>query len=324
MNTPPFTYEQYNLGTAFCNPSTVHTKNTFLYNYYRRYLTQYLFSVFDFKNIPDNWDKDFFNYCLWISGHPCILNTARFGVIPQYCTLGGYDVYYRPDYAIVANPLLPDMKRLKLHKDCEIIKLMPDYGGAYDIVGQFADMLALADEAAFINMTNSKVAYVFCCESKAVAESFKKVYDQINEGNPAAFADKKLFSATGEKLWDTFTNNIGTNYIVTSILNDRAQILNLFFTMIGIPNANQSKREQMLTDELTSNNAQTMALSDLWLKTLKESLEKVNKMFGLDIQVERNDDIVESATISSGALQSGTGAIQQPSNTGGSRSGYAN
>ena len=49
-----------------------------------------------------------------------------------------------------------------------------------------ADLLALATESLAVNITNSKLAYVFACQDKTVAESFKKMFDQINEGNPAA------------------------------------------------------------------------------------------------------------------------------------------
>ena len=66
--------------------------------------------------------------------------------------------------------------------------MQPDYGSCWDIVSYYADLLALATESLAVNITNSKLAYVFACQDKTVAESFKKMFDQINEGNPAVFA----------------------------------------------------------------------------------------------------------------------------------------
>ena len=62
-------------------------------------------------------------------------------------------------------------------------------------------------------------------------------------------------------------------------------IENQFNTFIGIPNSNTQKRERLITSEVESNNVEVFALPNLWLNTMREGIEKVNRMFGLNISV---------------------------------------
>lgn len=70
----------------------------------------------------------------------------------------------------------------------------------------------------------------------------------------------------------------------------------MFLTAIGIPNANTDKRERLITDEVNSNNIETMTLCDQWLENLQHGCKKVNKMFGLNVSVRFrfNQDTIES------------------------------
>ena len=111
------------------------------------------------------------------------------------------------------------------------------------------------------------------------------MYDQIASGQPAVFIDKDLFNEDGSRNWDVFFQNLKQNYVAGDILNDMAKIENQFNTMIGIPNANTEKRERLITDEVNSNNAETSSIVSLWLTTMREDIERVNALFGLDLNV---------------------------------------
>ena len=141
----PFDYQTLNFYNANRSPSTVHVKNTRLRAYFRKYLFQKAISVFKWK-IPKGWDTDYFLYTLYGMGYIVVLNTDEFGVICQAGTLGGYNLYYHPSYAIVTNPLLRKTITANIDRDCAVIKLMPDYTGIMDIVGFYADQMALAAE----------------------------------------------------------------------------------------------------------------------------------------------------------------------------------
>jgi hypothetical protein len=99
-------------------------------------------SVFEWQ-IPPTWSKDYFLYVLYCWGFMAIINTDKFGVIPQACGLQGYDVFYRPTHAVIVNPLLTGMKTPRIDKQCVLMRLQPDYGGIMDMVTYYSDMMAL-------------------------------------------------------------------------------------------------------------------------------------------------------------------------------------
>lgn len=280
-----FSYDYINLYNASRSPSTVHVKNTRLRNFFRKYLLQKAISVFKW-NIPKEWDKDYFLYTLYGMGFIAILKTDRYGVICQQCAPGGYNLYYRPSYVIVTNPLLRDTLTLNIDIDCVLLKLQPDYSSIMDIVGYYADQMALASEAMGVNLVNTKSGVVFGAEGKARAESYKKMFDNLSEGDPAVVIDKKLLNDDGTPSWFPFTQNIKELYVTSDILSDMRKIEAMFDTEIGIPNANTDKRERLITDEVNANNVETATRCELWMETIRKELDKANTLFDLTLSVD--------------------------------------
>lgn len=281
----PFDYATLNYYNASRSPSTVHVKNTKLRRFFRKYLFQKAISVFKWK-LPEEWDPDYFLYTLYGLGYIAVLDTDQFGVICQGGALGGYNLYYRPSYIIITNPLINGSITADINKDCALIKLQPDYSSIMDLVGYYADQLALAAESLGINMLNVKSGTVFGAESKAKAESYKKMYDSLSDGDPAVVIDKKLLDDQGKPSWFPFTQHIKESYVVTDILSDMRKIESMFDTEIGIPNANTDKRERLITDEVNANNIETSSRCELWLDCLRKGIDKANEMYKINIGVE--------------------------------------
>ena len=279
------TYDYINLYNAVRSPSTVHVKNTRLRNYFRKYLLQKAMSVFKWT-LPDEWDRDYFLYTLYCRGFISILYTNRYGVICQECSPGGYNLYYRPSYVIVTNPLIRETLTLNIDRDCVLLKLQPDYSSIMDIVGYYADQMALASEAMGVNLVNTKTGTVFGAESKAQAETYKKMYDNLSEGDPAVVIGKKLLNDDGTPNWFPFTQHIKESYVVSDVLSDMRKIEAMFDTEIGIPNANTDKRERLISDEVNANNVETATRCELWLETLRKGINKANNMFNLQLSVD--------------------------------------
>lgn len=282
----PYDYEFINVYNSSIHPSTVHCRNTALVNYHARYLFKKILSVFEFKGLPEEWADNYFKYILFGYGYIAVFDTERYGVIPQECGLTGFNVFYQPTEAIIANPLLPNFQRLSIGSECELIKIQPDYHGVIDIVATYADLLSLSLETAGINLLNSKTSYVFFAEDKATAETYKKMYDKLASGEPMAVISKNLKTETGDPNWDIWTQNVGQNYITDRLLNDYKSIQDQFNTLIGIPNANTQKRERLISSEVEANDIDTQALALLWLENMRKGVDKVNKRFGLNISVD--------------------------------------
>ena len=285
INGAPYYYNYINAETSQVTPSTVHVKDSGLCRYFTKYLLQKAMSVFEW-DLPETWNKDYFLYVLYCWGYVAVVNTDKFGVIPQGCGLKGYDVFYAPTHAVIANPLLSGILEPRIGTQCELLKLQPDFSGILDLVGHYAEQMALASQSVSVNLLNSKLSYVFTAKTKALAESLKKMYDQIASGEPAVVIDSRLKNAAdGEETWKAFEQNVGGNYIVTNLLADLRKIEAMFDTEIGIPNANTDKRERLIQDEVNANNIETFSKCAMWLENLQDACKRVNDMFGLSISV---------------------------------------
>lgn len=288
MNSYDYNFiNQYN---SVISPSTVHVKNTGLARFFKRYLLQEAFSVFDWK-LPENWDKNYFLYVLYVIGFIGIIETDKYGVIPQHGGLGGYTVQYQPQYMLINNPKFSGTLKPVIGEDCVCLKLQPDYCGLYDIVDYYGDMMALCAEAIGGNLLNSKLSFVFAAENKTAAESFKNLYDKIASGEPAAFADKNLFDDEGKLRVTMFNQDVGSNFIADQLLEAMRTIRCQFLTDIGIPNANTDKRERLITDEVNANNSETRAKCAVWLDELQAGCARVKDMFGVDVSVDWRADL---------------------------------
>lgn len=282
----PMRYDMLNMIDARVSPNVVHSTNTAVFHFYVRYLLQRLISVFKFEGLPEEWAENYFSYVLFGIGFVAIINTDRYGIIPQKCTVGDRITLFRqPQKAIVTNPVFDRSYELLIGKQCEVIKMQPDWGNGLDIVSTYADLMTMAIESAGINMYNSKAGFVFFADSKAGAESFKKAYDEISSGNPLTVIDKSLMREDGSPAWQFFTPDVGSNYITGNLLNDMRTLENQFNSMIGIPNANTQKRERLITSEVEANSIEVSTLPIIWLETMRKDIEKVNRMFGLNISV---------------------------------------
>ena len=283
-----FEYDFINRYNSLFQPSTVHCKNTDLSLFFSKYLLQQAISRYEFT-LPDRpgWDEAYFTYTLFCAGYGAVLKTPRFGTIFQFCTLGGYDINYMPRTATITNPALEETYTRIIGRDCEVIKMQPLFGSVMDIIGYYADMMALTSEAIGVNIVNSKLAYVFSAGSRSAADSYKNLYDRVASGDPMVVADEKLYDkATGKIKMDYFTQDLKANYIANDLFESLKNIENKFFSDMGFNNTNDQKKERMIVDEVNANNEATMSKCRLWLETMKKSMERANNMFGLELDVK--------------------------------------
>lgn len=281
----PIYYEHQNAIMSQVKPGTIHCHDNDLRRFFERYLIQRMVSVYKFT-IPDTWAENYFLYNLFLRGYIAVVNTDKFGVICQHCGLYGYDVYYQPTHAIIANPLLRGNLRPRIGTQCTLIRLQPDYGGTYDLISYYADLLACASETLTTNLINSKFSYVFFADGKAQAETMKALFDKFSSGEPATVTDKNLLNEKGNPRWTLFTQNVAQQFIADKNLAVIRRIQQMFDTEIGIANANEDKKERMITDEVNANNFETYSKVSLWFSEIKKRCEQARKMFGININIE--------------------------------------
>ena len=64
--------------------------------------------------LTENWSKRYFLYALHVMGNVAIINTDKYGVIPQHCTLSGRTVQYQPANVLISNKLIKNNMRLNI------------------------------------------------------------------------------------------------------------------------------------------------------------------------------------------------------------------
>ena len=302
---PPVYYDYANAVTSLVSPSTMHT-NSNLKWYFARYLLQKAMAVFKWK-MPETWARNYILYTLYCWGYFAVVNTDKFGVIGQACSLSGYDVFYQPKYATIANPLLKGIKQPQIGLQCTLVRLQPDYGSIMDKINFYADILALSAETVGTNLFNSKLAYVFASQNKAAAETFKKMFDKIASGEPAVFMDKGLFNDDGSPNWLMFNQDLKNSYIVSEIMDDMRKWECKFCSDLGIPNNDNEKKERLITAEVESNDVEVKLWADLALEELKKSCKETRDMFGIELDVDwRYKEVMsdESQSITDGNVLS--------------------
>ena len=283
-------------------PSTYYKEKSIAYRYWFRSLIHKIDSSIVFTNLPKGWSNDFFMFCLWCKGYVLVFKTDRKdlkqfgenGIVFNPCTLGGYDFYYQPTYAIVANPHMSSKFSYKFEMEgkdkdkAALLKLTPDFLGVLDIIDYYASKLAELSKGIDMSIINSKFGLIASASNEAQAATLKSVMDELQKGNPLVVYKDQLKESDEimprKEPFEIWIQELKKNYILTEQLADMQTILNSFYTEIGLPVAIE-KKERMITSEMDVASAQSQASIACWVETLRESLEIINEKFNLNIEV---------------------------------------
>lgn len=273
-------------------PNTYWKRGTKTYRYWFRSLLQKIDSSLTFENLPEGWDDDFFHLVLWARGYAAVFDTNRkdlkkYGpILFQPCTIAGFDFYYQPTTAIIANPKYE--AELEVGKQCELLKLTPDFWGVFDIIDFYATQLAELSKGIDMGLKNTKMPMILSASNEAQAATLKTVYDKVEQGESLVIykdiedSDEIIPRKNPFEAWN---QDFKQTYIVHNLLEDMQLILNNFYCEIGLPVAVE-KKERLVTSEADFASAQSQARISCWATTLEESLTKINKHFGTNITVE--------------------------------------
>lgn len=114
--------------------------------------------------------------------------------------------------------------------------------------------------------------------------SLLNLYKEWSGNSPVIFGDEHL------DMKNLTVLKTDAPFIADKILDVKNQILNDAYTFLGIVNPDQ-KKERMITSEVSSINAPALLAAESRLKTRKQACEKINRMFGLNIDVDYTSEI---------------------------------
>lgn len=309
MATLPYYYEQLNdmRGHRVPSAGVCYTSETFLY--FWRSLYQRLASRFKWK-VPDHWEKEIFEFTLYSLGFVGVFDTNKysgndpakmFGIIPAPATVSGVGVQMQPTEIRTANPHFYMDRSEVIYEGAGLIRITNDYRGILDIVDFYAERLAILFSSIDQSIINSRFAYIIAANTPAAAATIKAIFDARNSGKPLMVfdADKlknkdvsKTAALENDDPISVFDLEVGKNYITDKLLLDYRAIMHEFDMEIGIPNNPYEKAERLVSNEIESNSAETVARSEYWMDILQRSIKRTKSVFSdLDLSVEfRNYD----------------------------------
>lgn len=252
--------------------------------YYNR-LVELSISMFEWKNLPDTIDPRFLELTLFTDGQAVFFEDEVMGYLCLQNILGGqFDVYRIPvdrrAYAVNGY-----QKRLD-NTDSVIIWNNYLHTNSMLDVQMFAKRLYNLDRAIDVNANAQKTPILLLCD-ESERLSLENIYMQYDGNMPVIKAQKSLNPNAFTVL------NTGAPFVADKLYQLKTQIWNEALTYLGISNINITKKERLITDEVTRNQGGTIASRYSRLQSRREACKKINEMFGLDIWCDYREDFQE-------------------------------
>lgn len=266
------------------NESLVLNNVTYLL-YYNR-LSELALSMFEWKNLPDTIDARFLEVNLFNKGNVLFFKDDILGFLCLPCTIGGalnvYDIptdrqaYASNGYRAYCN-----------EKDSVIIYNNLIHGNCIKDIEMYARRLYNLDRAIDINANAQKTPLIIQCDDtqKLTMENLYAQYD----GNVPVIYAKKSLDKDGLSVFHT-----DAPYVADKLYELKSNIWNESLTYLGISNSTD-KKERMIVEEVTRNQGGTIASRFSRLEARKQAADQINKMFGLNIEVDYREAFKEKS-----------------------------
>lgn len=282
-------------------PNPARERMALLERMYLRMFIELAIARFKWENLPDSVDARFLETTLYYKGLSIFFKHKDFD---QFLALGGsgqnmQDHYGNPTTFLVMGENGLINKQLS-NKECVPIwnnaQRIPDH----DISMIYATKMADIERTIELNIASMRTPYVFFVDDNE-KHSVLNAYNQIREGQPVIVGTNVLGEILENKA-KILDMRIDKDQPLTLQLV-KAKQWNECMTFLGINNANQDKRERLVTSEVSANNSQVLMARQVSLNARRQAVEKINKMFDLDIKVEWNVDVDTIAAEASVAAQ---------------------
>ena len=114
------------------------------------------------------------------------------------------------------------------------------------------------------------------------------LYQQYDGNQPVILGDKALNVDSAVKCVKT-----DAPFVADKIYQLKTQLWNEALTYLGISNVSFQKKERLISDEVSRSQGGTIASRYSRLESRRQAAEKINKMFGLEIEVDYRADFRE-------------------------------
>lgn len=258
------------------------TLNNATFRQYYNRLTELSISMFEWKNLPDTVDPRYLELTLFTDGQAVFFKDEEIGFLALQNAKGGkFNVYRIPvnRRAYAVNGYQKDLT----DKDSVIIFNNYLHNNSRLDVEMFSRRLWNLDRAIDVNSNAQKTPVLIQCD-ETQRLTMLNLYKKYDGNEPFIFGDKNLNPNAIKTL------KTDAPYVADKLYQLKTQIWNEALTYLGISNINITKKERLITDEVTRNQGGTIASRYSRLEARRDACKEINKMFGLDIWCDYRED----------------------------------
>lgn len=239
--------------------------------------------MFKWDTLPDTIPERNLELLLQTNGHVCV--AEHDGKLYAFAgSFGGEpNEYYMPTLYVVSNPYLKISKTYKIGEDCVIIPNDSLHIGLLPLISKYGNFLSKTELTMSMIVTLARSALVIDAEDESELLSAKDYLSKLEQGELGIITRDRLLQGDTVKVQPGATSS-------ASVLTHLIELSQYFkaseFNELGLDANWNAKRETLSSEEVSLNRDSLLPLCDDMLENRKESIEKINKMFGTNINVE--------------------------------------
>lgn len=258
---------------------------TYLDYYYR--LKEIAINMFEWRGLPDTVDARFLELTLCDYGFAVYFNDDIMGNLALTCMIGGkLDIYRIPK---MRKAYANNGYKASLTNDDSVL-IFNNYMHRPTIptIQLFASRLSEIERAIDVNVKAQKTPVLITGEESELL-TMKNVYQKYDGNEPVIYGTKGM-AQKGITVLKT-----DAPFVSLDLNTLKHQIWNEAMTFFGVSNSNSEKRERLISQEVESNLGVVEAQRYIMLNARRDAAEKINKMFGTNIEVFfRQDTLIGS------------------------------
>lgn len=259
-------------------------KNDATYIQYYNRLMELSIAMFDWKNLPDTVDPRYLELKLFLEGQAVFYKDEVLG----YLALGNGGASDINQYGIPNrrraisqngrfNVPLDETNSVLIYNNLIRTNSVLD-------VRMFARRLYEFDRTIDVNVRAQKTP-VLIRAKESQRLTLQNVYMKYDGNQPVIYATDNF---DPEAIGVLKTE---APFVADKIYQLKTQYWNEALTYLGISNINITKKERLITDEVTRNQGGTVASRYSRLEARRQACDEINKMFGLNIEVDYREDL---------------------------------